>query len=142
MPTWASSACTTGGGERLLLRELHQHLRIDDIFGRGKLEQRLDVRQLHAAGLRLERVLVGLKGELATRWKRNWPAPETFGPSCASAGRATGWRSPCVTCISSRGVGLRLQAGTALVLDKDGLSLRGLDARIARLQGGYGPRPA
>lgn len=119
------------GGERLLLRELHQHLRIDDIFGRGKLEQRLDVRQLHAAGLRLERVLVGLKGELAT--------PLEAELACAGDIRAKlrlRWQGdrleiPVCDLHLKQGVGLRLQAGTALVLDKDGLSLRGLDARIA-----------
>lgn len=119
------------GGERLLLRELHQHLRIDDIFGRGKLEQRLDVRQFHAAGLRLERVLVGLNGELAT--------PLEAELACAGDIRAKvrlrwqGDRLDISVCDLhlKQGVGLRLQAGTALVLDKDGLSLRGLDARIA-----------
>ena len=119
------------GGERLLLRELHQHLRIDDIFGQGKLEQRLDVRQLHAAGLRLERVLVGLKGELAT--------PLEAELACAGDIRAKlrlRWQGdrldiPVCDLHLKQGVGLRLQAGTALVLDKDGLSLRGLDARIA-----------
>lgn len=119
------------GGERMLLRELHQHLRIDDIFGRGKLEQRLDVRQLHAAGLRLERVLVGLKGELAT--------PLEAELACAGDIRAKlrlRWQGdrleiPVCDLHLKQGVGLRLQAGTALVLDKDGLSLRGLDARIA-----------
>ena len=112
------------GGERLLLRELHQHLRIDDIFGRGKLEQRLDVRQLHAAGLRLERVLVGLKGELAT--------PLEAELACAGDIRAKlrlRWQGdrleiPVCDLHLKQGVGLRLQAGTALVLDKDGLSLR------------------
>lgn len=119
------------GGERLLLRELHQHLRIDDIFGRGKLEQRLDVRQFHATGLRLERVLVGLNGELAT--------PLEAELACAGDIRAKvrlRWQGdrldiPVCDLHLKQGVGLRLQAGTALVLDKDGLSLRGLDARIA-----------
>lgn len=119
------------GGEHLLLRELHQHLRIDDIFGRGKLEQRLDVRQLHVAGLRLERVLVGLNGALAT--------PLEAELACAGDIRAKvrlRWQGdrldiPVCDLHLRQGVGLRLQAGTALVLDKDGLSLRGLDARIA-----------
>ncbi|MDY3880914.1 MAG: translocation/assembly module TamB domain-containing protein [Desulfovibrio piger] len=118
------------GGERLL-RELHQHLRIDDIFGQGKLEQRLDVRQLHVAGMRLERVLVGLNGELAT--------PLEAELACAGDVRAKvrlRWQGdrldiPVCDLHLKQGVGLRLQAGTALVLDKDGLSLRGLDARIA-----------
>ena len=119
------------GGERLLLRELHQHLRIDDIFGQGKLEQRLDVRQLHVAGMRLERVLVGLNGELAT--------PLEAELACAGDVRAKvrlRWQGdrldiPVCDLHLKQGVGLRLQAGTALVLDKDGLSLRGLDARMA-----------
>lgn len=119
------------GGERLLLRELHQHLRIEDIFGQGKLEQRLGVRQLHVAGLRLERVLAGLNGELAT--------PLEAELACAGDVRARvrlRWQGdrldvPVCDLHLKQGVGLRLQAGTALVLDRDGLSLRGLDARIA-----------
>ena len=118
-------------GERLLLRELRQHLRIDDIFGQGRLEQRLDVRQLHVAGLRLEGVLVGLKGELAT--------PLEAELACAGDVRARvrlRWQGdrldiPMCDLHLRQGVGLRLQAGTALVLDREGLSLRGLDARIA-----------
>ena len=118
-------------GERLLLRELRQHLRIDDIFGQGRLEQRLDVRQLHVAGLRLEGVLVGLKGELAT--------PLEAELACAGDVRARvrlRWQGdrldiPVCDLHLRQGVGLRLQAGTALVLDREGLSLRGLDARIA-----------
>lgn len=119
------------GGERLLLRELHQHLRIDDIFGRGQLEQRLGVRQLHVAGMRLERVLASLNGELAT--------PLEAELACTGDVRARvrlRWQGdrldiPVCDLQLKQGVGLHLQAGTALVLDKDGLSLRGLDARIA-----------
>ena len=121
------------GGERLLLRELHQHLRIDDLFGRGKLEQRLDVRQAPCGRyLRLERVLVGLKGELAT--------PLEAELACAGDIRAKlrlRWQGDrldipvCDLGISSRAWACASRAGTALVLDKDGLSLRGLDARIA-----------
>lgn len=118
-------------GEHLLLRELRQHLRIDDIFGQGKLEQRLDVRQLHVAGLQLEHVLVGLNGGLAT--------PLEAELACAGDIRAKvrlRWQGdrldiPVCELDLKQGVGLRLQAGTALVLDEDGLSLRGLDARIA-----------
>lgn len=132
-------------GERVLLRELRQHLRIDDIFGQGKLEQRLDVRQLHVAGLRLEQVLVGLNGELAT--------PLEAELACAGDIRAKvrlRWQGdrldvPVCDLLLKQGVGLRLQTGTSLVLDRDGLSLRGLDARIApagRIRAAASLRPA
>lgn len=119
-----------GGGELFLVRELRQRLRLEDVFGQGRLEQRLDVRQLHVAGWRLERVLLALKGALATPLEAELACAGDVQAKLRLRWQGNRLEAPVCDLRLRQGVGLALRPGMDLTLDGKGLSLRGLDARL------------
>ncbi len=119
-----------GGGELFLVRELRQRLRLEDVFGQGRLEQRLDVRQLHVAGWRLERVLLALKGALATPLEAELACAGDVQAKLRLRWQGNRLEVPVCDLRLRQGVGLALRPGMDLTLDGKGLSLRGLDARL------------
>lgn len=132
-------------GERLLLRELRQRLLLEDIFGQGIAAQRLELRRLHAGGLRLERVLLGLTGRLATPLELELAAAGDVRARARMRWQGDSLEIPVCDVRLQQGMGLHLRPGSRLVLDRNGLVLRGLDASLSpsgRLRGSASLTPA